>query len=71
LICGLMTPMEILNLSEFYPLGNRSWGGLFQNFAQYKFLGWTNRTLAMSVVLPKKSNALGQGLDFDAVVARG
>jgi phosphopantetheinyl transferase (holo-ACP synthase) len=71
LTCGLMSPMEILNLSEFYPLGSRTWGGLFQNFAQYKFVGWINRTVAMSVVLPMKSNVVGQGLDFDAVISRG
>jgi 4'-phosphopantetheinyl transferase len=71
LTCGLMSPIEILNLSEFYPLGNRVWGGLFHNFAQYKFVGWINRTLAMSVVLPKKSNTEGKGLDFDAAIWRG
>jgi 4'-phosphopantetheinyl transferase len=70
LTCGLMTPMEVLKLSEFYPLGNGTWGGHFQNFAQYKFLGWINPMLAMSVVLPKKSNAVGQGLDFKAVISR-
>jgi len=68
--CGLMSPMEIFNLSEFYPLGSGIWGGLFQNFAQYKFVGWTNRTIAMSVVLPKKSNLVGQTFDFDAVMSR-
>jgi 4'-phosphopantetheinyl transferase len=70
LTCGLMSPMEILNLSEFYPLGNSVWEGLFQNFAQYRFVGWTSRTLAMSVVLPKKSKTVGPGLDFDAVISR-
>ncbi len=71
LTCGLMSPIEILNLSEFYPLGDRIWGGLFQNFAQYKFVGWVNRTAVMSVVLPKRSNAVRQGLDFDTVNSRG
>ena len=66
LICGLMSPMEILNLAEFYPLGDRMWGGLFQNFGQYKFVGWIASTSAMSVVLPKKTNMVGEGLDFDA-----
>ena len=50
LTCGLMSPMEIFNLSDFYPLGDRVWGGLFQNFGQYKFMGWISRTVAMSVV---------------------
>ena len=71
LTCGLMSPVEILNLSEFYPLGDRMWGGLFQNFGQYKFVGWIASTLAMSVVLPKKTNMVGEGLDFDAVISRG
>jgi 4'-phosphopantetheinyl transferase len=65
LTCGLMTPMEILNLSEFQSLGNGIWGGLFQNFAQYKFVGWTNQDNAMSVVLPQRSNIVGPGLNFD------
>ena len=67
LTCGLMTPIEILNLSEFYPLRNRIWGGQFQNFAQYKFAGWVSRTVAMTVVLPKKSTAVEESLDFDAL----
>lgn len=69
LTCGLMSPVEILNLSELYPLGGGMWGGLFQNFAQYKFLGWIASTSVMSVVLPKKSEAVGQSLDFDAVIS--
>ncbi len=71
LICGLMSPMEIFNLAEFYPLGNRAWGGLFQNFGQYKFIGWISRTVAMSVVLPKKSEAVIGTLDFDAALWKG
>jgi 4'-phosphopantetheinyl transferase len=67
LTCGLMSPMEILNLSELYPLRNRIWEGHFQNFAQYKFVGWANRTVAMSVVLPKRSNVIEGSLDFEAV----
>jgi 4'-phosphopantetheinyl transferase len=67
LTCGLMSPMEIFNLAEFYPLGQRVWGGLFQNFGQYKFIGWISRTVAMSVVLPKKSEAESP-LDFEAVL---
>ena len=70
LTCGLMSPMEIFNLSEFYPLGYRIWGGLFQNFGQYKFIGWISRTVAMSVVLPKKSDAGENALDFDAVLSK-
>ena len=70
LTCGLMSPMEIFNLAEFYPLGRRIWGGLFQNFRQYKFIGWTSRTVAMSVVLPKKSDAAENALDFDAVLSK-
>jgi hypothetical protein len=66
-----MSQMEIVNLSEFYPLGNSVWEGLFQNFAQYKFVGWINRTMAMSAVIPKKSNMVVQGLDFDAVISKG
>jgi 4'-phosphopantetheinyl transferase len=69
LTCGLMSPMEIFNLAEFYPLENRVWGGLFQNFGQYKFIGWISRTVAMSVVLPKKSDAAANALDFDGILA--
>ena len=70
LTCGLMSPMEIFNLAEFYPLGRRIWGGLFQNFGQYKFIGWISRTVAMSVVLPKKSDAAKSALDFDAILSK-
>jgi 4'-phosphopantetheinyl transferase len=70
LICGLMSPMEIFNLAEFYPLGHRVWGGLFQNFGQYRFIGWIGRTVAMSVVLPKKSEVVEGILDFDAVLTK-
>jgi 4'-phosphopantetheinyl transferase len=70
LTCGLMSPMEIFNLAEFYPLGLRMWGGLFQNFGQYRFMGWLSRTVAMSVVLPKKSEAAEGALDFEAVLTR-
>jgi hypothetical protein len=62
--------MEIFNLAEIYPLGYRVWGGLFQNFGQYKFIGWIGRTVAMSVVLPKKSEAAEGPLDFDAVLSQ-
>lgn len=69
LTCGLMSPMEIFNLAQFYPLGDRAWGGHFQNFGQYKFIGWVGRTVAMSIVLPKKSEEIEGGLDFDAIFA--
>jgi 4'-phosphopantetheinyl transferase len=69
LLCGLMSPMEIFNLAEFYPLGHRVWGGLFQNFAQYKFIGCISRRVAMAVVLPKKSEAAEGILNFDAVLS--
>jgi 4'-phosphopantetheinyl transferase len=69
LLCGLMSPMEIFNLAEFYPLGDRVWGGLFQNFGQYKFIGCISRRVAMSVVLPKKSEPAEGGMDFDAVLS--
>lgn len=70
LTCGLMSPMEIFNLAGIYPLGRRIWGGLFQNFGQYKFIGWISRTVAMSVVLPKKSDAAENALDFDAILSK-
>jgi 4'-phosphopantetheinyl transferase len=70
LICGLMSPMEIFNLAEIYPLGYRVWGGLFQNFGQYRFIGWIGRTVAMSVVLPKKSEAPEGPPDLDAVLSQ-
>lgn len=70
LLCGLMSPIEIFNLAEFYPLGNRAWGGLFQNFGQYRFIGWISRTVAMSVVLPKKSEVVGGVPDFEAMLTK-
>jgi 4'-phosphopantetheinyl transferase len=70
LTCGLMSPMEIFNLAGIYPLGRRIWGGLFQNFGQYKFIGWISRTVAMSVVLPKKSDAAENALDFEAILSK-
>jgi len=54
--CGLMSPIEILGLSELQTLLDNSWTGLYQNFPQYKFLAWSNASLAFSIVLPKKSN---------------
>jgi hypothetical protein len=62
--------MEIFNLAGIYPLGRRIWGGLFQNFGQYKFIGWISRTVAMSVVLPKKSDAAENALDFEAILSK-
>jgi 4'-phosphopantetheinyl transferase len=70
LTCGLMSPMEIFNLAEFYSVGPQAFGGLFQNFGQYKFIGWTSRAVAMSVVLPKKSDAAQDALDLGAILSK-
>jgi len=70
LTCGLMSPMEIFNLAECCPLGPQAWGGLFRNFGQYKFIGWTSRTVAMSVVLPKKSDPAPDALDFETILSK-
>jgi phosphopantetheinyl transferase len=50
--CGLMSPMEIMNLSELRPSASGMWEGLFQNFAQYKFVSWQGGSSVMSIVLP-------------------
>jgi 4'-phosphopantetheinyl transferase len=55
LLCGLMSPMEIFNLSELRPTGPRTWEGLFENFGQYKFISGASRSYLMSMVLPKRS----------------
>lgn len=70
LLCGLMSPLEILNLSELQPTGARVWEGRFENFAQYKFLSWASRSYLMSVVLPKNSMYAGADFAFDAIIAR-
>jgi phosphopantetheinyl transferase len=52
---GLMSPVQIYNLSEFRPIASGAWEGLFHNFGQYKANSWTGPTHALSIVLPKRS----------------
>ena len=53
---GLMSPIQIYNLSEFRTISPGTWEGLFHNFGQYKAKTWTGATHALSIVLPKRSN---------------
>src|SRR4030095_6808483 len=53
--CGLMSPMEIMNLSELRRDAGTAWEGLFENFAQYKSVSWQGGSSVMSIVLPKNS----------------
>ena len=56
LCTGLMSPIQIYNLSEFRTISPGTWEGLFHNFGQYKAKTWTGATHALSIVLPKRSN---------------
>ncbi len=53
--CGLMSPMEILELSQVLPLGEGLWEAHYCNFPQYKSLCWTNGLAALSLAMPRKS----------------
>jgi 4'-phosphopantetheinyl transferase len=55
LCTGLMSPVQIYNLSEFNAISSGYWEGLFQNFGQYKTITWIGSAHVMSIVLPKKS----------------
>jgi 4'-phosphopantetheinyl transferase len=69
--CGLTSPMEIFNLSEFVPTGNKIRRGFFENFSQYKVLSFAHKTVALSIVLPKNSNLVGEPPDFDRLISAG
>jgi 4'-phosphopantetheinyl transferase len=55
LCTGLMSPVQIYNLSEFSRVSSGNWEGLFQNFGQYKTSTWIGASHATSIVLPKRS----------------
>jgi phosphopantetheinyl transferase len=55
LCTGLMSPVQIYNLSEFSRISSGNWEGLFQNFGQYKTTTWVGTSHAVSIVLPKRS----------------
>ena len=55
LCTGLMSPVQIYNLSEFNRISSGNWEGLFENFAQYKTTTWIGTSHAVSIVLPKRS----------------
>jgi phosphopantetheinyl transferase len=55
LCTGLMTPIQVYNLTEFQPIGSGIWRGLFRNFGQYKALTWIGSFHVLSLVLPKRS----------------
>lgn len=53
--CGMMTPMEILELATFRPLGPAVWEGTFSHFGQYRSYSWQVGDQVLSLVLPKNS----------------
>ena len=55
LCTGLMSPVQIYNLSEFSRDSSGNWEGTFQNFGQYKTTTWIGTSHAVSIVLPKRS----------------
>jgi phosphopantetheinyl transferase len=55
LCTGLMSPVQIYNLSEFSRISSGNWEGLFENFGQYKTTTWIGTSHAVSIVLPKRS----------------
>ncbi|MHB8520620.1 MAG: 4'-phosphopantetheinyl transferase family protein [Limisphaerales bacterium] len=65
--CGLMSPMEIMALSELKRGGGGLWEGLFQNFAQYRFVSWVGDSSVLSLVLPKNS-IIASGLDASGIL---
>jgi 4'-phosphopantetheinyl transferase len=67
LTTGLMSPIQIYNLTEFQRLDSGTWEGLFQNFAQYKAKVWTGSSYAFAMVFPKRS-VLGLDDDLSAVL---
>jgi hypothetical protein len=67
LTTGLMSPIQIYNLTEFQRLDSGTWEGLFQNFAQYKSKVWTGSSYAFAMVFPKRS-VLGLDDDLSAVL---
>jgi phosphopantetheinyl transferase (holo-ACP synthase) len=71
--CGLMSPMEIMRLSDLKRGAGGAWEGLFENFAQYKSASWTacaHVGSVLSIVLPKNSQ-LSAGPDLASILARG
>ncbi|HEY0790562.1 MAG TPA: 4'-phosphopantetheinyl transferase superfamily protein [Chthoniobacterales bacterium] len=70
LFCGLMSPMEIFNLSELRPTGPGTWEGLFENFAQYKFISGASPSYLLSMVLPKRTSC-AVNLPFAEAVSQG
>jgi 4'-phosphopantetheinyl transferase len=61
LCTGLMTPMQIYNLTAFQPIDSGTWEALFQNFGQYKAVTWIGSLHVLSVVLPKRSRLALEG----------
>ena len=60
LCTGLMSPIQIYNLSEFSRISSGNWEGHFQNFGQYKTTTWIGTSYATSIVLPKRSLILNE-----------
>jgi 4'-phosphopantetheinyl transferase len=64
LTTGLMSPIEIYHLNQITPVGKGVWTGAFEKFGQYQFVGWVVDRYALSIVLPKYTNFLGDLPDF-------
>jgi 4'-phosphopantetheinyl transferase len=52
---GLMSPVEIYNLTEFNQTGSGIWEGFFHNFAQYKARVWIGSSSVLAMVFPSRS----------------
>ena len=61
LCTGLMSPVQIYNLSEFTRINQGHYEGTFRNFGQYKTMTWFAASHAMSIVLPKQSTLRADG----------
>jgi 4'-phosphopantetheinyl transferase len=55
LCAGLMSPVQIYNLSELHSIEDKTWEAFFCNFAQYKVIMWLENPFVLSIVLPKRS----------------
>ncbi len=53
--CGLMTPLDVFELSMLTQSGPGTWIGHFQKFGQYKTHSWMINRYFLSVVLPKRT----------------
>jgi phosphopantetheinyl transferase len=53
--CGLMTPLQVLEITEIDPKGNHAFESLFTYFPQYKSRTWILNHFALSIALPART----------------